>query len=286
MLFWGISFVWTKIVFNYYGPVTTVFIRLIISSAFLYLIIKFFFKREKILVTDYKLFLLSSLFNPFLYSLGESFGLKLVSSTIAAVIIATIPVFTPLAAYFSLRERLSKFNIIGIFVSFFGIILILLRKDLSLSASPLGILFLFVAVAAAVSYTITLKKLTRSYSPIKIIAVQNFIGAIYFLPFFLLFEFRDFLDVKPNFELVSTLILLAVFCSSIAYIFYTLSIREIGMSRSNVFTNLMPVFTAVFSYFILSEIFYLNKITGMAIVIIGVFVTQIDITKVYFRFGK
>jgi len=92
--------------------------------------------------------------------------------------------------------------------------------------------------------------------------------------------------VKPNFELISTLVLLAVLCSSIAYIFYTISVREIGVSRSNVLSNLMPVFTAVFSYYLLSEIFTLNKIVGMIIVIAGVFITQINLSKIYFKFGK
>lgn len=286
MLLWGMSFVWTKIVFKYYGPITTVFIRLLISSAFLYLISHIFFKQEKINKADYKLFLFSSLLNPFLYFLGESFGLKYVSSTIAAVIIATIPVFTPLAAYFSIRERLSNYNIIGIFVSFFGILVMLLKRDLSLNASPLGVLFLFIGVASAVFYTILLKKLTSRYSPLKIITVQNFIGVIYFLPLFLVFEFRDFISIKPNFELISTILLLAVFASSLAYIFYAISVREIGVSRANVFSNLMPVFTAIFSYFILAEIFSMNKIIGVLIVILGVFITQIDISKVFFRFGK
>jgi len=286
MLLWGISFVWTKIVFNYYGPVTTVFIRLVISSAFLYLLVRLFLKKEKIKPAHYKLFLISSVFNPFVYFVGESFGLKFVSSTLASVIIATIPVFTPLAAYFMLRERLSKFNITGIFISFIGILIMLLKKDLSLNASPIGVLLLFLAVAAAVFYTIFLKKLTSSYSPIKIIAVQNFLGAVYFLPFFMIFEFNDFISVKPNFELISTLLLLAILCSSIAYILFTIAVREIGVSRSNVFSNVMPVFTAIFSYYILSEVFNMNKIVGMIIVILGVFITQIDISKVYFKFGK
>ena len=286
MLIWGVSFVWTKIVFNYYGPITTVFIRLVISTIILYLISNYVFRREKVSRKDYKLFMISSFLNPFLYFMGESFGLKLVSPTIAAVIISTIPVFTPLAAYFSLKERLSRFNILGIFISFVGILILILKKNLSLNASPHGVLILLVGVAAAVFYTIYLKRLTLKYSPIKIITVQNFIGIFYFLPLFLIFEFNDFIAVKPNFELVSTLLLLAVFASSLAFIFYTISVREIGMSRSNVFSNLMPVFTALFSYFVLSEIFTVNKIVGMIIVITGVFITQIDISKVYFRFGK
>ena len=41
------------------------------------------------------------------------------------------------------------------------------------------------------------------------------------------------------------------------------------------FTNLIPVFTAFFSYIILSESFTLNKIIGILIVIVGVMISQI-----------
>ena len=279
MLFWGMSFVWTTIVFRYYSPVTTVFLRLLISSGFLFLIVFLIGKKEKIRKEDRKLFLLSALFNPFLYFIGESYGLKLTSSTISAVMIATIPLFAPVAAYYILRERLTKLNIIGLFLSFGGIIIILASRDFAMTASPWGMLFLFSAVISAVIYAIMLKKLSDKYSAFFIVAVQNIIGVIYFIPYFMFFEFGDFLKVKPNAEVIFSLIALAVLCSSLAFVFFTISTRHIGVTRTNVFANLIPVFTAVFSYFILAEHFGFQKISGMALVIFGVFLSQIKLSK-------
>jgi drug/metabolite transporter (DMT)-like permease len=54
-----------------------------------------------------------------------------------------------------------------------------------------------------------------------------------------------------------------------------MTVKEIGISRANVFTNLIPVFTAIFSAIFISEIFTITKITGMAIVIAGVMVAQV-----------
>jgi drug/metabolite transporter (DMT)-like permease len=54
-----------------------------------------------------------------------------------------------------------------------------------------------------------------------------------------------------------------------------MSVKEIGISRTSIFSNLMPVFTAIFSAIFISEIFSATKITGMAIVITGVIVSQI-----------
>ena len=276
MLFWGMSFVWSKIVLNYYDPITTVLLRLIISSAIMFLGLWLFKRLQKIKPEDYKLFLLSALFNPFLYFLGENYGLKNSSPTVTAVIIATIPVFTPIVAYFILKERLTKLNIFGLVISFFGVLFMLVNRDYSLSASPEGIAWLSMAVFSAVIYSIFLKKLAVKYDAFIIIATQNLIGAIFFLPLFFIFDYQNFIQVVPTFELISSLLLLAIFASSLAFVFFAISAREIGISKTNLFTNLIPVFTAIFSYFILDEIFGMRKVAGMAIVIFGVLLTQLN----------
>ena len=275
MVFWGMSFVWTSIVFKYYHPITTIFLRLVISSVLLIIFIFITGKAERLKKEDRGLLILSSLFNPFLYFLGENFGLKNSSPTISAVVIATIPVFTPLVAYYSLKERLSWLNIAGIIISFLGIGVMLVNPDLSLNASPPGIAFLLGAVASAVTYSVFLKRLAHKYSALTIITYQNILGVIYFLPLFLIFDFSYFITVKPNTELVSSLLQLSVFASSLAFIFFTMTVKEIGVSRANVFSNLIPVFTAIFSAIFISEIFTSTKIAGMAIVISGVMVTQV-----------
>jgi drug/metabolite transporter (DMT)-like permease len=48
-----------------------------------------------------------------------------------------------------------------------------------------------------------------------------------------------------------------------------------GVNRTNVFSNLIPVFTGVFSYFILGELFTLQKIIGMAVVVFGLYLSQV-----------
>lgn len=279
MLFWGMSFVWTSIVFKYYSPITTVFLRLLISTALMFGGLKLFGRIEKIKKGDIKLFLASSILNPFLYFIGESFGIKFSSPTISAVFISTIPLIIPIVAYFSLSEKLPKLSIIGLIISFGGILLMLINKDFSLNALPAGIAFLTLAVLSAVWYSILLKKLTAKHSSFFIIAIQNLFGMIYFMPFFLVFELPDFIAVKPDFELISSLLALAVLCSSLAFVFFAMSTKEIGVSKTGMFTNLIPIFTAVFSYVILDEFFSINKIIGMAVVIIGLFISQIKKTE-------
>jgi drug/metabolite transporter (DMT)-like permease len=275
VIFWGMSYVWTTIVFKYYHPISTIFIRLVISSALLVAYTWFSGKAEKIKRGDRWLLLISALFNPFLYFLFENYGLKNSTPTISAVIIATIPVFVSIVGYFMLKENLSLINIIGIIVSFLGIGIMLVNPDFSLNSSWAGILFLSGAVIMAVIYTVLLKRLAHKYSALTILTYQNIIGVVYFLPLFLFFDYKYFITVRPNFELVYSLLSLAVFASTLAFIFYIMAVRQIGVSRTSVFSNLMPVVTAIFSAIFISEIFTATKITGMAIVIVGVMVAQV-----------
>ncbi len=279
MLFWGLSFVWSKIVFKYYDPITTIFLRLILSTAFLLAYMRIFRLFEKIRKKDIKLFLLCSLFNPFLYFIGENFGLKLTTPTISAVVIATIPLFTPLAAWFVVRERLTLLNYAGIIISFTGIVLMLAKPDMTLEADPSGIFLLLLAVFSAVIYSVLIKKLVTTYRPITIITYQNVVGIVLFLPFFLIFGLENFLSTRPTPELVSSLLLLSVFASSLAFIFFTKGIRELGVSKANVFSNLIPVFTGIFSYILVSERFNAQKIIGMLIIMTGILVAQIKLKK-------
>lgn len=272
--FWGISYVWMKVVFEYYNPITTMFMRLSLSSIFLFAYLRITANNEKIHKEDYLSFVILSFFSPFCYFLGESFGLSLVSPTIAAVIIATIPVFTPLLGYFAFREKLTALNIVGFIVSFMGVSVMVLDFEFRFSASPLGILLLFFAVFSALVNIVVLKKLTLKYSSTRIIQVQNLLGALFFLPLFLVFDFKSFVSVQPTWELIFALLKLSVFASSMAFIFFTYAIRNIGIAKTSVFGNLIPVFTAVFSFFLIQEQIDLSKILGIIIVISGLMLSQ------------
>ena len=274
MLFWGLSFVWFKIVVKWYEPVTIIFLRLIISGA-LMLAFMFLTKSwQSVKLKHLKYFILLSFTQPFCYFLGESYGLKLVSSTIASVIIATIPIFSPIAAYFMVREKVTVHIVAGILFSFAGILLMLFNPDFSLNASPKGVLLLFFAVLAAVAYSVVIRKISHEYNSVTIITYQNLIGAIYFLPLFLVFDLHHFLTVRPTRELILAMLQLSVFASTLAYVFYIIAIKGIGMIKANIFTNLIPVFTGLFSFFLLDEKFTTLKILGMFLVMFGVAVSQ------------
>ncbi len=279
MFFWGLSFIWSKIVFETYTPITTITIRLSISFTilFLYLIVT---KQVEIIKKKHRsLFFASAIFNPFLYFLGEYYGLSMVSASISAIIISTIPILTPFVARKLFREKLNILNIIGLVVSFVGVLLIILKKDLTLNSSGLGLSLLVLALFSAVIYSAMVKKLTDEYSPISIIAWQNLIGFVLFLPLFLYYDFSDFLKITPNLITLISLFMLGVFGSSICYVLYAFVLKRLELTKANIYNNLTPIFTAIASYFFLDESFSAIKITGMVIVITGIILSQLKFSK-------
>jgi drug/metabolite transporter (DMT)-like permease len=279
MFFWGMSFVWTSILLKYFEPITIIFIRLILSATFLFLVMFLTGKFQRIERQDYRMFFLGALFNPFLYFIFENYGLKHSSSTISSVIIATIPVFAPVVGYFALKERLKWFNLLGILLSFSGILVMLSGPDFSMSANINGVILLFGAVASALLYSVVLKRLSGEYTPLTIIAWQNLIGIVLFLPFFLFFEARQALEVSLNREIIYSFLLLSILASSLSFVFFVKTIQVLGVTKANIFSNLIPVFTAIFSFFILDEQFTFLKIAGIVVVIAGVYVSELSRNK-------
>ena len=268
---------WSTQVFRYLKPGTTILLRLILSSAILFLAMVLLKKTEKIERSDIKLFFLAAFFEPFLYFIGESYGLLRVSPTICSAIVATIPLFAPIAAFFMLKERISAMNIVGLIVSFLGVLLMLFNKNLELTASVSGLLFIFMAVVVAVFYSVALKKLADKYNALTVVGTVNSIGILYFIPFVLLLERDSLGNLLPVSNYLVPLLLLAVLASSLSYVLYTYSVSKLGVARSNVYTNTIPIFTACFSYFLIHEEITLFKMIGIVVVIIGLVLSQVKV---------
>ena len=276
MIFWSFSFVWIKIVYEAYGPLTTVLFRLLISSGLMLAFTILSGKLQKIKSGDLKMFVLLAFFEPFLYFMGESYGLKYVSSTVASVIVATIPLFSPIAAWYFYKEKLSRTNLFGLVITFFGVSLVVLDTSFNFTASPLGVALEFFAVFGAIGYASVLKGISHRYNTFTIITYQNLIGATFFLPFWLIFEMNDFTQVTFNAKAFWAIIKLAIFASTFAFILFTYSVRNMGINKSNTFINVIPICVAVFAYIILGDQLNFHQMIGIAVVISGLFLAQIN----------
>ena len=286
MVFWGFTFVSFKFANQSFRPITIVTFRLFVSLFFLFGFALLFKRLNRIRKKDQKWFLLMAIAEPFFYFLGEAYGLTLVSATVGAVIISTIPLITPFGAYYVFREKLTRMNYLGLVISFGGVLLVILNKSGGLSANPLGILLMFVAVLSAVGYTLVVKRLAEDYTPITMTAYQSLYGLILFIPLFLIFEVPDLDLVRVTTPSLLAVVYLGVFGSGICFIFMAIGIRELGAAKANIFANLIPVVTAILSFLLLKEAMPLLKILGIFIVIVGLLLSQVSSLRVNRQYRK
>ena len=276
MIFWSVSFIWFKMANEAYRPITIVFTRLVISVTLLSAYLFFTKNYVKIRKKDRKLFILLALFEPFFYFLGESFGLTYVSATVGSVLISTIPVIATLGAWIIFKERLKLINYAGIILSFLGVLVFIINKDGSLSFNVRGLILMILAVFSAVGYNLTLSRLVGSYGPVYIVNVQNVIGAILFFPLFLIFDLKHLGSTPFDLKHFVPIAELAVFASCGAFILFAYSVKNMGITKANIFSNCIPIFTALFSFILLNEKLTFKNLTGMAIVIAGLFMSQMN----------
>lgn len=277
MIFWGLSFIWYKQAYPEFRPISLVLFRLVISFVLLFIYTIFQGKLKLPKVTDLKYFFLLAFCEPLTYFLGESFGMQLVSSTLASILIATIPLITSFIAFYLYKEQLGLRRYFGILLSFLGVVFVV-YFDGSIGAAPFkGIILMMLAVVSAACYSIVLKRLSIVYSALIIVCYQNLIGIIYFLPIFLVYDapvvnwkiysMHDFLPV----------IYLAVFASTLAFLFFIRGVQKLGVSKAIVFTNFIPIVTALCAGIMLNEKMSFIKITGILLTISGLLLTQISL---------
>lgn len=279
MFFWSFSFVWFKIAYLAYQPMTVISLRLLLATAILFAIAKFTGKLQAIQRKDIKVFVLMAFFEPFMYFMGESYGLMYVSSTVAAVIVATIPLITPFAAWYFFKEKLSAANIAGLIVSFLGVCLVVFNTSFEFAASPLGIALEFIAVLSTIGFTVLLKNLTTRYNTFTILSYQNLIGLFMFLPFWYAFESGQVIQAGYHPKAFFAIVKLAVFATVIAFILFTYSVKNLGVNRTNIFINLIPVFVAVLAFLMLGDRLSLQNMIGIGVTISGLFLAQIKKRK-------
>jgi len=273
MMLWSVSFVWSKLAFESYNPFTVLFFRLFIAAISLFIVSKAFGLLQKIDKGDYKILLLLSFFEPFLYFIGENFGLQYVTASTAAIIISTIPLFMPFLGFMFFKERIRRNNLIGVFISFLGVLFVMLNKDLSIAGDIKGFVFLFVAVFAALGYTVVVKRITYKYNAFTIVIWQNIIASIAFFPLFLFFDFQSFKEVGFNSDF-QYIVLLGIMASNGAFLLYTYAFKHFRVSQIGLFSNLIPIFTIVISFFVFSEKLETIKYFGIALVVGGLFISE------------
>lgn len=292
MLCWSVSGIAIKQALVVLPPFTMIVMRFTLAIL-LMLVVGLCFQKNKMLRLqlivrkDVPLFLLAGVFQPFLYYLLETFSYDALGSpTIAEALLSTSPLLSPLFAAVFLRERVTRNNIVGILISTVGMLLLVLVGSANFSlGNPWGILLAFGAVTTAVLYTVILRRIPQTYSDLSIVFWVQLVSLLFFYPVWACTEgMGEMVELVANnqplienSQIVTSLACVAylsVFASVIAFILFCYTVRQIGVTQTNAFNNVRPIFTALFMLLLFGEQLPWGKWMGIILIILGLFVCQ------------
>lgn len=282
ILLWGMSYIWTDKLLALGIPVFYfVFVRILLAGGVLFLFNTAYARIKRIQKQDLGKFLLLAAFEPFIYFICETYGLKETGSpTISAMIIATIPIFSIAAGRIFFKERITCTNMFGVALSLVGIVMVAMAHGTLGENFIWGIVLLLIAVIAEVGHASITKSLSGNYSSQIIVMYQFLIGAVYLLPLFLwkgLDGFNPELYFSP--DVWYPLICLAVLCSSLAFSLWVSTIKNLGVAKSSIFSALIPVAAALIAWALGHEHMNTRQWIGIAISTVGVVLSQYSSNK-------
>ena len=288
MIIWSVSGIAIKHALLVLPPFTMIVMRFV-PSVLLMLVIGIvrrkhsLFCLQRMELRDLPLFLIAGFCQPFLYYLLETYTYQsLKSPTIAETLLSTSPLLSPLFAAIILRERITKYNIIGILISTGGVFALTLigGSDYSIG-SYWGILLAFAAVSAAVIDSVMMRKAPLKYSSLSFVFYTQLISLCFFLPIWFIKEGPEVFDngqwTMDNGQFVTALWCvgyLTVFASVTAFILFCYALRQVGVTQANAFNNIRPAFTALWMFLFFGEILPWGKWVGIVLIIFGLFICQ------------
>lgn len=270
VIFWGISFISTKVVLKEMPPVSIAFFRQLIAILPLVLWGIITHTSFKIALKDLLLLAGSSLFGIVLYFVFENNGLIHTTASSASMIVAAVPVFTLIVEMIFYKLK-TNFKVIAcIIASIFGVYLVISvngRLDFSSSAFK-GNMLVMGAMVSWVIYTVLSRKLSNRYSSFVITLYQTALSSLIFLPFLI----PEIGKWKPlSTAALLNLLYLGVFCSAVSYFMFLYSIKKLGPTVSSAFLNLIPVVSVLAGYLILDEKLLPIQYGGMLIIMASLF---------------
>ena len=278
---WGISYIWTDQLIGLGIPVFYfVFVRILLAGICLLVLNAATGNLKAIKKKDLPKFLLLAFFEPFIYFLAESYGIKETGSpTLSSMVIATIPIFSVAAGYVFFREKINWINAIGIVLAIGGICLVVMSRGELGPNFILGIVLLLVAVVSEVGHASVTKSLSGDYPSQVIVMYQFLIGSVYLFPLFLFKGIENFGPQYLAFDVWLPIICLALLCSSLAFSLWVDSIKHLGVAKSSIFSALIPVASAVASWILGYEFLTARQWGGVIISAVGVILSQYTMHK-------
>ncbi|MCS3429528.1 DMT family transporter [Klebsiella sp. BIGb0407] len=272
-LFWAGNYIVGRAVRNDIPPVTLTFVRWLIALAIILPFAAPHIKRDYRRYLQHPLRIIAvSLSGIAAFSLLVYYGLHHTSGTNALLLNSCVPVLITLFSCLFFKARLNHLQIICLIVSCCGVLVIILKGDLSALfnlAFSSGDLLLLTAMSCFAFYTLWLRKLPADINKVGLLGIQVMITLIAVAPLFLR-EYHSDIQVNWNPITIPGVIFLGVFPSFISYLLYGCCVEAVGAARAGLSIHLIPVFGVVLSVIFLGEHIQLFHIMGISIILLGV----------------
>lgn len=195
-----------------------------------------------------------------------AFGEQAISSSLAAIINGTTPLFALLFGKALLDEKITFRKILGLTIGFFGVFILYL-PDLAagITGNELGILFL---ILSSVSYGFgaVYAKLHMSQLPPMIAPVwQLIMASLSLLPFALFFDLPQI--SMPNAYSLGAIAFMSLVGASFAFFIYYELIRSAGATFTSLTALLVPAGAILLGFFLLHEEQGWHSLLGSALIL-------------------
>jgi drug/metabolite transporter (DMT)-like permease len=271
MALWAGNSIVGRAVRDVIPPFTLAFVRwggaLIVLSPFV--LKRVVAERREILAAWRPILLLGILgvacFNAFLYS-----GLRLTAATNALLMQAAIPALVLLFNLAVFRARPGWAAVVGVTLSMAGVVLIVLRGDLSALGSTAlnrGDLLVLGGVICWAAYT-ALLKLRPPLHPLSFLTATFVVGALAMAPLSVA-EWARGEVIRWSPRALGAVAYVAVLPSVVAYSLFNAAVARLGAGPAGHAVNLMPVFGALLAAALLGERLHGYHYVGMTLVLVG-----------------
>lgn len=279
-LIWGFSFLFTRGALDYTSPLQLLGFRFGTAALLLTLLKVFGVIPIHFQGKAWRALLPLSFFQPGLYFVGETWGVKWTSASEAGMIIALVPVAVAIMARVFLKERLQPLQVLSIFASVLGVLVIILGQGrLEVGEHLWGLLALLLAVISAGAYSILSKKSSAQFNPWEITFIMMWSGTVLFNGLGLVqslwsgsvIEFWQPLSVRT---VQGAVLYLGTLSSIGAFFLFNYMLSKLSVARTAPFTNLITVVSVLAGVLFRGEPFSWYVGIGVAFIIFGVWGTN------------
>lgn len=267
---WGASYMFIKVGVSEIPPFSFVEGRLLIASLALIAVIRWRGETIPPSRREWMPLIAMGIFNGVIPYTMITWGETHITSGLAAILTAAMPLFTLLLAHWWTHdERLTWLKLLGVLVGFAGVVVIFvpeLRQGIQLEFW--GQLAVVIAAASYAVATLVARKFLKGVSHVMASTGQMASAAVMMFPLALVFDAPW--NLRPSLPALGSLLTLALLGTSFAYVLYYWLIEHTGATRTSLVTYLIPIFGLFWGVVVLSETIELEAIAGLILIIIGV----------------